>query len=94
MIVGNVFETIPVFLKNNPGFRASIINFDLDTYEPTIFCLNQLWDRLVPGGIMIFDEYGVNEWTESDAVDAFIQTKSLSLNSTPYFAPSAYIVKK
>ena len=94
IIVGNVLETMPVFLQNNPGFRASIINFDLDTSEPTRFCLNQLWDRLVPGGVMIFDDYGVNEWTESDAVDAFIKTKSLPLNSTPYCAPSAYIVKK
>tara|TARA_B100000212_G_C27375055_1_gene534326 strand:+ start:1881 stop:2573 length:693 start_codon:yes stop_codon:yes gene_type:complete len=94
LIVGNVLETIPLFLEKNPGFRASIINFDLDTYTPTIFCLEKLWDRLVPGGIILFDEYAINEWTESDAVDEFLLKKNLNLISTPYYAPSAYLIKK
>jgi len=94
LVVGNVFDTLSGFLESNPGFRASIINFDLDTSEPTRFCLDLLWDRLVPGGIMIFDEYAINEWTESDAVDEFIKKKSLPLHSTPYLAPTAYIIKK
>lgn len=93
LVVGNVLETIPIFLEKNPGFRASIINFDLDTYKPTIFCLEKLWDRLVKGGILIFDEYAINEWTESDAVDEFLVKKNLKLISTPYFAPSAYLIK-
>jgi hypothetical protein len=94
LIVGNVFDTMPMFLDKNPGFRASIINFDLDTSEPTTFCLNLLWDRLVVGGIMIFDEYAINEWTESDAVDKFINEKKLRLIATPYLAPSAYLIKE
>lgn len=93
LVVGNVFDTLPIFLEKNPGFRASIINFDLDTYEPTIFCLNQLYDRLVIGGVLIFDEYNINEWTESQAVDEFISQKKLKLISTAYSSPSAYIVK-
>jgi len=94
LVVGNVFDTMPAFLKSNPGFRASIINFDLDTSEPTSFCLEQLWDRLVTGGIMLFDEYAINEWTESNAVDEFIKKKSIQLHSTPYFAPTAYLIKE
>ena len=94
LISGNVFETIPDFLNKNPGFRASIINFDLDTYEPTLFCLQKLWDRLVLGGIMIFDEYGFNQWTESQAVDEFIAEKKLKIKTTIYKAPSAYLIKE
>ena len=93
LIVGDVFETLPNFLSRNPGFRASIINFDLDTYEPTKFCLNKLWGRLVNGGIMIFDEYGINEWTESAAVDEFINEHNLKIKSTPYPCPTAYLTK-
>lgn len=93
LIVGSVFDTVPNFIDKNPGFRASIINFDLDTSEPTKFCLDHFWERLVKGGIMIFDEYGVNEWTESNAVDEFINEKSLELKSTPYPFPTAYLVK-
>jgi hypothetical protein len=93
LVIGNVLETVPGFLESRPGFRASLINFDLDTYDPTIFCLEAFWDRLVPGGVMILDEYAVDQWTESDAVDEFIRRKGLRLYSTQYESPSAYLVK-
>jgi hypothetical protein len=91
---GDVFETIPKYLAENPGFRISIANFDLDTEEPTYFCLNELWPRVVNNGVLIFDEYGINEWTESNAVDRFINEKGLEIIRSNYFAPSAYIIKK
>ena len=93
LVPGDIFETLPVFLQKNPGFRASLINFDMDTEEPTYFALEKLWDRLVVGGVLIFDEYGINEWTESDAVDRFMSEKNLQLKSTNLFSPSAFIVK-
>jgi hypothetical protein len=91
---GDVFETIPKYLAENPGFRVSIANFDLDTEEPTYFCLNELWPRIVKNGVLIFDEYGINEWTESNAVDRFIKEKGLDIIRSDYYAPSAYIIKK
>jgi len=91
---GDVFETIPKYLAKNPGFRISIVNFDLDTEEPTYFCLNQLWPRVVINGVLIFDEYGINEWTESSAVDKFIKEKRLNIIRSNYYAPSAYIIKE
>lgn len=91
---GDVFDTIPRYLAENPGFRISIVNCDLDTEAPTYFSLNQLWPRVVKNGILIFDEYGINEWTESDAVDRFISEKGLELIRTDYSSPSAYIIKK
>jgi len=94
IVKGNVMETVPVYLEENPGFRASIINFDMDTEEPTEFCLNLLWSRLCVGGVLVFDEYGINEWTESNAVDKFCEKHKLKLKSTPYFAPSAYLEKE
>jgi hypothetical protein len=93
LISGDVKDTLPIFLQTNPGFRASLVNFDLDTYEPTIFALENLWDRLTKGGIMVFDEYAINEWTESDAVDQFIDQHNLELVSTNLFAPSAFLRK-
>jgi hypothetical protein len=93
VVKGDVIETVTKYVHDNPGFRTSIVNFDLDVDEPTYACLNNLWDRLVPGGMFIFDEYGINQWTESDAVDRFCNEKGLSLISTQIFAPSAYVVK-
>jgi hypothetical protein len=93
LIKGDVTKTLGEYLDSNPGFRVSIANFDLDVEEPTEICLDLLWDRVVPGGILIFDEYGINEWTESNAVDRFIKKHHLKLHSTKYFAPSAYVIK-
>ena len=93
LIAGDVFDTIPEFLEKNPGFRAAVINFDMDTEEPTYFALEKLWQRLVIGGVLIFDEYAINEWTESDAVDRFVIERNLQLKTTNLISPSAYIVK-
>jgi hypothetical protein len=93
LIKGNVFDTIPKFLDSNPGFRASIVNFDMDTDEPTYFALEKLWPRIVLGGVAIFDEYGVNEWDESNAVDRFIAKHGLNLIATNIPYPTAYIIK-
>lgn len=95
-IKGDVTETVEKYLKDNPGFRTSIVNFDLDVDEPTYHCMKLLWDRLMPGGIFIFDEYGIPEWTESDGVDRFLKERSvemIKLQTTNIFAPSAFIVK-
>ena len=93
LIKGDVTETVPAYLKQNPGFRASIINFDMDIEEPTEICLDLLWPRVCRGGVLVFDEYAINEWTESNAVDRFCNKHQLELKSTPYFAPSAYLIK-
>ena len=93
LIKGDVTKTLGEYLDSNPGFRVSIANFDLDVEEPTEICLDLLWDRVVPGGIVVFDEYGINEWTESNAADKFLKKHNLKLHITKYFAPSAYVVK-
>jgi hypothetical protein len=93
LVSGDVFNSIPNFLESNPGFRASVINFDLDTEEPTYFALTHMWERLVIGGVLVFDEYAINEWTESSAVDRFVKEKGLRLQSTNIYSPSAYVLK-
>ena len=55
---------------DNPGVRISLLHFDCDLYRPTITALQCLWDLVVPGGIVAFDEYGIAPWEgESLAVD-------------------------
>ena len=93
LIKGDVTETVPCFVESNPGFRASLVNFDLDVDKPTYVCLEALWERITPGGIAIFDEYATNEWDESNAVDRFIKDKNIKLISTNLACPTAYIIK-
>ena len=96
LIEGDVCKTIPEYLENNPGFRISLLYLDLDIDEPTYKSLELLYDKIVRGGIIIFDEYACEKWTESNAVDRFIQLHpSLELKTLLWSrTPTAYIIKK
>lgn len=95
LIKGDVEYSIPLFLKENPGFRASLIYIDVDLDRPTYHALNNLWDRLLPGGVILFDEYEYHSLSESNGVDRFLKEKNIPYNikCTDWIAPSAYIYK-
>jgi predicted O-methyltransferase YrrM len=59
-------QTLPGFLTRNPG-PVSFINVDCDAYESTNYLLNQLADRIVPGTVIMFDEYyNYPNWREHE----------------------------
>lgn len=96
LIKGDVQETMPKFLQDNPGFRASMIYIDVDIERPTYHALVNLWDRLLPGGIILFDEYEYHLFSESVGVAKFLKEKGVKYNlkSTDWFAPTAYLRKE
>jgi hypothetical protein len=69
---------------------------DLDLDEPTFAALESLWDRIVPGGYVVFDEYDYHVFDESTAVDRFLKSRNITykVRSTNMYAPSAYLVKE
>ena len=50
-------ETIPPFLKENPNVPLAFANIDCDLYSSTYDILELLHNRIVPGTVLIFDEY-------------------------------------
>jgi Macrocin-O-methyltransferase (TylF) len=93
LIKGDIAETSRDFLKYRPGFRISLLYLDLDLEEPTTATLNSFYDRVVSGGIIVFDEYAYHTWSESNAVDRFVKEKNLKLFNTGIETPTAYIIK-
>lgn len=89
---GNVFETIPTYLKENPATRIAFLHLDMDVKEPTIFALNALYDRVVPNGLIVFDDYN-SVAGETDAVDEFLAQKKLSIQKTHHYYIPAFIQK-
>lgn len=97
VIRGDIAETLPRYAAENPGFRISLLHCDLDAYEPTLATLRAAWPRVVTGGLVVFDEYAVGAWGESDAADQFFATLDRKpvlrmLPSSP--TPTAYCVKE
>lgn len=94
LIKGDITQTSVEYMKERPGFRISLLYLDMDLEKPTLDALEAFWDRIVPGGIVVFDEYAYHSWSESNAVDKFISSKkNISLISTNVHAPTAYFVK-
>lgn len=96
LVKGQIEDSVPSYLEDNPGLRFSLIHFDCDLYSPTKAALEALWPRVSRGGVLLFDEYAIPEWSgETKAVDEFIEDKKdLQLKTFAWTnTPGAYLVK-
>ena len=91
IIKGNILETLPDYLKNHPELKLSLLHIDVDLYEATQISLELLYDRVVKGGIIIFDDYGAFAGANK-AIDGFFGGQ-LEIKKLPYSHSIAYIVK-
>jgi hypothetical protein len=93
LVEGDISITSQAFSQANPGLKISLLYLDLDLEIPTYQTLNNLWNNVTKGGIVVFDEYGYHKWSESKGVDRFIEEKNLEIKSLNFMCPTAYIKK-
>lgn len=62
IIKGDVRETIPNFIEENPHIVISLLFLDLDLYEPTKVALENLVPRMSKGSLLVFDELDNPQW--------------------------------
>jgi hypothetical protein len=74
IIEGDIVETFPKFLADNPGEVIALAYFDLATYKATKIGLHAVRERLVPGSILLMDEFNFREYPGASA--AFIEFAS------------------
>jgi hypothetical protein len=92
-VKGDALTSIAAYAAERPGFRVALLNIDFDVYEPCKAALEALIDRMVPGGIIMFDEYAVHQWGESNAADEVLRPRGLALKAVPWsMSPTAYTV--
>jgi hypothetical protein len=73
-VKGRVEETVPAQAPE----RIAVLRLDTDWYESTRHELAHLYPRLVPGGVLVLDDYG--HWQGArKAVDEFIRAHRLPL---------------
>lgn len=93
LVKGDVTKTIPAYLKENAHLKISLLNMDTDVYEPAVTILEQLYPRIVRGGILIVDDYGVFPG-ETKAVDDYFADKDVEILKFPFAMTPCYIIKK
>jgi len=95
LIAGNMTDTTRRFRAENLGSRISLLYIDVDNYEGSLACLNNLYPLVVRGGVVALDEYALRGYGESDAVDEFLKDKPVKLKSFPWGnTPTAYFIKE
>ena len=79
--VGDVFETI---LEADTGDLA-LVHMDLNASAPTKVALEFAYPRLVPGGVIVFDDYGWDPtgYEQRDVIDDFCRALPESLLALP-----------
>ncbi len=92
LVEGDVVKTIPEYLENNPHLKISLLNLDTDIYEPAVAILEHFWHRIVRGGILILDDYGVFPG-ETKAVDDYFKDKNVKILKFPFAMTPCYIIK-
>ncbi|MDZ7771609.1 MAG: TylF/MycF/NovP-related O-methyltransferase [Balneolaceae bacterium] len=71
---GKVEDTLPAKAPE----RIALLRLDTDWYDSTRHELETLYPRLVPGGVLIIDDYG--HWQGAQkAVDEYLETHRLPL---------------
>ena len=72
--------------------RISLINIDLDFYEPTKVALDCLYSHVSRGGVVILDDYGSFQGA-NNAIDEFFGDKSEPVRKLPFAGTPSYIIK-
>ncbi len=93
LVKGDVTNTVPQFLVDNPHFLVSLLVCDFDLYEPTKVMLEHFVPRMPVGAILVFDEVNNASWPgETTAMLEAFAGKRLKLKKFPFDPNIAYVV--
>ena len=92
LVKGNICSTVPEFCQANPHLKISLLNLDTDVYEPAATILDHLYPRIVPGGVLILDDYGVFPG-ETQAVDEYFADEPVEIRKFPFGRTPSYVIK-
>ena len=90
---GEITKTVPEYVKNNPELKISLLNLDTDIYEPAVTILENLYPKIVKGGILILDDYSTFPG-ETKAVDDYFKDSNIKVNKFHFCMTPCYIIKE
>lgn len=92
LVAGDILQTLPQYVADHPELKVALLHIDVDVYNATQSILENLFDRVVPGGIVMLDDYASAEG-ETRAVDEFIAGTGYKVEKLPYAVTPAFIRK-
>jgi len=93
LIKGDITKTGPRYLKQHPQLKISLLNLDVDFYEPSISILKNFYPKLSKGGILMLDDYGI--WGgETLATDEYFAGKKIKIRKFSFSQTPSYVIKR
>ena len=92
LVKGDITKTVPEYVKSHPELRICLLNLDTDVYEPAVTILENLYPRIVKGGILILDDYGVFAG-ETKAAEEYFKDKKAEIKKFSFSTTPCYVVK-
>ncbi|MGK7940840.1 MAG: TylF/MycF/NovP-related O-methyltransferase [Crocosphaera sp.] len=93
LIQGDITQTIPDYIADHPELKISLLHIDVDVYKPSVTILNHLFDKLVSGGLLVFDDFGTVAG-ETKAIDEFFADKNTIIEKLSISHIPTYLRKK
>lgn len=93
LIKGDICKTLPPYVEEHPELKIALLHVDVDLYEPTKVIMNQLYSKVVYGGIIVFDDYATFGG-ETKAIDEFFEDKCINIQKFPFSLRPCYMIKK
>lgn len=94
LVVGWFDQTLNKFLKDKPQ-PVALLHIDCDLYSSTKYVLNELKDRIVPGTIIVFDEYlNFPGWEQDEhrAWSEFVQANNVKFEYLGFVSKHQQVV--
>ncbi|MCP4213850.1 MAG: dTDP-6-deoxy-L-hexose 3-O-methyltransferase [bacterium] len=93
LVEGDILETLPAYGKENPHLKISLLHIDVDLYEATKVCLEELFPLVVRGGIVILDDYGAFAGANK-AIDDYFEDREVRIQKLPYSHAISFVEKE
>jgi hypothetical protein len=96
LVKGFIPDIFSEYFDQKPATQIALLHIDVDVYEATKDCLKNLYERVVKGGIIVFDDYGQVDGA-TKAVNEFIESVGKNINiiqKLPYNYIPAYMIKE
>jgi len=92
LVKGDICSTVPQYVAEHPELRIALLHLDVDVYAPSKVVLDHLYERIVQGGLLLMDDYGIIPG-ETQAVDELVQKndRQLRIEKLPISHIPAYI---
>ena len=93
LVPGDICQTVPKYIQENPTTKIALLNLDTDIYEPAVTILEHFYPRLERGGVLILDDYGVFPG-ETKAVDDYFAGQTIKIRRFPFASTPSYLLKE